>query len=50
MLLKLKNKIVRGIYVSEIITNGAASKTDLKSGDVITHINNVKINTINDLS
>ena len=47
--LNLKNKIVRGIYVSEIITNGAASKSDLKSGDVITHINNVKINTINDL-
>ena len=47
--LNLKNKIVRGIYVSEIITNGAASKSDLKSGDVITHINDVKINTINDL-
>ena len=47
--LNLKNKIVRGIYVSEIITNGAASKSDLRIGDLITNIDGKKLNTINDL-
>ncbi len=47
--MKLKNKITTGIYVSQIINNGAASNSDLKVGDIITSIDNKKMYMINDL-
>ena len=47
--MKLKNKITAGIYVSQIINNGAASNSDLKVGDIITSIDNKKLYMINDL-
>ena len=47
--MKLKNKIITGIYVSQIINNGVASNSDLKVGDIITSIDEKKLNTINDL-
>ena len=47
--MKLKDKIITGIYVSQIINNGAASNSDLKVGDIITSIDNKKLYMINDL-
>ena len=47
--MKLKNKITTGIYISQIINNGAASNSDLKVGDIITSIDNKKLYMINDL-
>ena len=47
--MKLKSKIITGIYVSQIINNGAASISDLKVGDIIISIDQKKLNTINDL-
>lgn len=38
-----------GIYVSQIISNGPASKSDLKEGDIIISINGKILNTMNDL-
>lgn len=39
----------KGIYVSEIVKNGPASKTDLKEGDIITSIDGKELSTMNDL-
>ena len=39
----------KGIYVSQIIKNGPAFKTDLKEGDIITSIDGKSLNTMNDL-
>lgn len=39
----------KGIYVSQIIKNSPASKTDLKEGDIIISIDGQEINTMNDL-
>lgn len=39
----------KGIYVTEIIKNGPASKTDLKEGDIIISIDGKELNTMNDL-
>ena len=39
----------RGIYVAQITKNGPAYKTDLKVGDIITYIDDVELNTMNDL-
>lgn len=39
----------RGIYVSQIIKNSPASKTDLKEGDIIISIDGQEISTMNDL-
>ena len=47
--LNLKNKINKGVYVSQILTNGAASKSKLREGDLITNIDGNKLKTINDL-
>ena len=47
--MKLKNKIITGIYVTQIIPNGASSNSDLKIGDIITNVDQKKLNTINDL-
>lgn len=38
-----------GIYVAKIISGGAASKTDLKEGDIINEIDGNGINTMNQL-
>lgn len=47
--LNLKNKINKGVYVSQILTNGAASESKLREGDLITNIDGNKLKTINDL-
>ena len=47
--LNLKNKINKGVYVSQIIANGPASNSDLQEGDLITSIDEKNLNTINDL-
>ena len=39
----------KGIYVAQITKNGPASNTDLKEGDIITSIDSVELNTMNDL-
>ena len=38
-----------GIYVAQIIKNGPADNTELKDGDIITSIDGVELNTMNDL-
>ena len=47
--MNLKNKLTSGIYITDVITNGPAYKSDLKVGDIIISIDNKKLNTINDL-
>lgn len=47
--MNLKNKFTSGIYITDVITNGPAYKSDLKVGDIIISIDNKKLNTINDL-
>ena len=47
--LKLKNKVSNGIYVSQIIPNGAASNSELKEGDLIISIDGNRLSTINSL-
>ncbi len=42
-------KFEKGIYVAQITKNGPAEKTDLKEKDIITSIDNVTLNTMNDL-
>ena len=39
----------KGIYIAEITKNGPADDTELKEGDVITSIDGIEINTMNDL-
>lgn len=39
----------KGIYVAQITKNGAADNTELREGDIITSIDNVSLNTMNDL-
>lgn len=39
----------KGIYVAQITKNAPADNTELKEGDVITSIDNVPLNTMNDL-
>ena len=39
----------KGIYVAQITKNGPADNTELKEGDIITNIDNVELNTMNDL-
>ena len=38
-----------GIYVTQVTKNGPADKADIKEGDIITDIDNTKLNTMNDL-
>lgn len=47
--LNLKNRINKGVYVSQIIVNGAAFNSDLEEGDLICSIDGKNLNTINDL-
>ena len=39
----------RGIYVAQITKNGPADNTELTEGDIITKIDHVALNTMNDL-
>ncbi|MCI8759604.1 MAG: PDZ domain-containing protein [Clostridia bacterium] len=39
----------KGIYVAQITKNGPSDNTELKEGDVITNIDNLSLNTMNDL-
>lgn len=39
----------KGIYVAQITKNGPADGTELKEGDIITTIDDVSLNTMNDL-
>lgn len=39
----------KGIYVAQITKNAPADGTELKEGDIITNIDNVSLNTMNDL-
>lgn len=43
------NTFQDGIYVTQVIKNGPADKADIKEGDIITDIDNTKLNTMNDL-
>lgn len=45
----LTNQFNKGIYIAQITKNGPADNTDLKEGDIITSIDNVELNTMNDL-
>lgn len=45
----LINKFSKGIYVAQITPNGPADNSDLKEGDIITSIDNIELNTMNDL-
>ena len=39
----------KGIYVADILKRGAADNTELKVGDIITKIDNIQLNTMNDM-
>ena len=39
----------KGIYVAKIINNGPASNTELKEGDIVLSIDNIEINSMNEL-
>lgn len=39
----------KGIYVAQITKNGPADNTELKEGDIITSIDDIELNTMNDL-
>ena len=39
----------KGIYIAQITKNGPADNTELKEGDIITKIDDVELNTMNDL-
>lgn len=45
----LINKFSNGIYVAQITSNGPADNSDLKEADIITSIDNIELNTMNDL-
>ena len=47
---KTKNiNLNKGIYEADILKRGAADNTELKVGDIITKIDNIELNTMNDL-
>ena len=39
----------KGIYIAQITPNGPADNTELKEGDIITQIDEIALNTMNDL-
>lgn len=43
------SNFTQGIYVAKIIVKGPADSTELKEGDIITSIDEVELNTMNDL-
>ncbi len=42
-------RVKQGIYVNQIIQNSAASRTELKEGDIITKVDGKQIATVNEL-
>ena len=42
-------KVAQGAFVNQVMPDSSAEKGGLKSGDVITHVNGVKIKTFNEL-
>ena len=47
--LNLESKFTSGLYVAQVISNGAAASSGIKQGDIINDIDDVSIETINDL-
>jgi len=45
----MQNSFEKGIYVAQITKNSPAAKTELKEGDIITKIDEIDLNTMNDL-
>lgn len=46
---KFNSNFEKGIYVAQITKNGPADNTELKEGDIINKIDNIELNTMNDL-
>ena len=46
---KLNLKTMNGVYIAHVVENSAATNANLLSGDVITHINGRRVNSINEL-
>lgn len=46
---KFINNFNKGIFVAQITPNGPADNSELKEGDIITSIDNIELNTMNDL-
>ena len=44
-----RNQFNKGIYIAQITKNEAAYNTELKEADIITSIDNIELNTMNDL-
>lgn len=44
-----RNQFNKGIYVAQINKNGPANNTGLKEADIIISIDNIELNTMNDL-
>ena len=49
--LKANNSVnfEKGIYVAQLTKNGPAEETELREGDIVTHIDKFPLNTMNDL-
>lgn len=47
--MNLKNRFSSGIYISQVVKGGPADGKGLKEGDIITKIDDIYINTVNDL-
>ena len=45
----LNTNFQQGLYVAQITSNGPADNPELKNGDIITSIDNIELNTMNDL-
>lgn len=45
----IESNFEKGIYVAQIIKNGSCDKTELKEGDIIKSIDNISLNSMNDL-
>ncbi len=46
---KLNLTSMKGVYISRVMEKGAARLANLYSGDIITHLNGKKVNSINEL-
>ena len=47
--MNLKNRFSSGIYISQVVKGGPADGKGLKEGDIITKIDDIYLNTVNDL-
>lgn len=45
----MQSSFEKGIYVAQITKNGPAAQTELKEGDIINKIDDIDLNTMNDL-